>query len=164
MTNVVAPITGHVTWQSAADVNDLWEILTDVTRMGQWSPECTGCSWLNHGAPVGVGSRFRGTNRWGPMRWATICTIEVFEVDNCFAYSARHWSGAQTRWSYKFARHQAGTLIRESFESVESPTIVLLLDRLTGRPRRLKRQVRTTLARLSAFAEQRTSTSPVRGE
>jgi hypothetical protein len=164
LTMVAGPIRGHVTSHSAADVHDIWQVLTDVTRMGQWSPECTGCTWLDHGGAVGVGTRFRGTNRWGPIRWATICTIEVFDVDKCFAYSARHWSGAQTRWSYKFARHQAGTLIRQSFESVETPTIVLLLDKVTGRPHRLKRQVRTTLTRLSAFVEQGISTSPARGE
>jgi hypothetical protein len=154
ITDAVAPITGEVVWHSAADAHDIWEVLTDVTRMGQWSPECTGCEWLRPSGPVGVESRFRGTNRWGPMRWSTLCTIEVFDVDSCFAYSARHWSGAQTRWTYELVPDEAGTLIRESFESVDTPAMVLFLDRLTGRPRWLKHQVRTTLVRLSAFAEQ----------
>jgi hypothetical protein len=59
------------------------------------------------------------------MRWATTCTIEGFDADKCFSYSARHWSGAQTRRTYKLGPHEAGTLIRESFESVETPAIVL---------------------------------------
>ncbi|KZS61278.1 hypothetical protein A4G26_11075 [Mycobacterium kansasii] len=157
LTNLAAPISGYVVWYSAAGAHDIWEALTDVTRMGQWSPECTGCTWLGGGGSVGVGTRFRGSNRWGPMRWATICTIEVFDADRCFAYSARHWSGARTRWTYHLVADEAGTLISESFESVDTPAIVLFLDRLTGRPRRLKHQVRTTLARLSAFAEQHAS-------
>ncbi len=149
-----APLSGSVTAHSTAAAQDIWDALTDVTRMGEWSPECTGCRWIGDDH-IGVGAQFRGFNRWGPLRWSTTCTIDVFDVDRRFAYSARHSSGATTRWTYELRSHQAGTTVTESFESVDSPTAVLIADRLARRPGRLHRHMNATLTRLLRHVEQR---------
>lgn len=153
-----APLSGSVTAHSTAVAHDIWGALTDVTRMGEWSPECTGCTWITDG-PVGVGAQFRGFNRWGPLRWSTTCTIDVFDVDRCFAYFARHSSGATTRWTYDLRSRDTGTTVTESFASVDSPTAVLVADRLARRPGRLRRNMTTTLARLLRHVEQRDATA-----
>ncbi|MGO9151872.1 SRPBCC family protein [Mycobacterium sp.] len=153
-----APLSGGVTARSSAAAQDIWIALTDVTRMGEWSPECTGCTWITD-AHIGVGARFRGFNRWGPLRWSTTCTIDVFSVDRCFAYSARHSSGATTRWTYDLRSDETGTTVTESFESVDSPAAVLVLDRLARRPSRLHRQINATLVRLLRHVEQQGATA-----
>ena len=154
-----APLSGSVTRHSTASPHELWATLIDVTRMGEWSPECKGCEWRTPNDHIEVGAQFRGSNRWGPLRWSTTCTIEVFEIDSCFAYSARHSSGATTRWTYRLGSNEAGTTVTEAFESVNSPVAVLALDRLVGRPRRLLRHMDATLARLVHHVERHGATT-----
>jgi len=149
------PLNGQARHHSTAAPDALWDLLTDVTRMGQWSPECTGGQWLDGAIEAVEGARFRGTNRWGPLKWSTTCLVNEAERPRRFVYGARHWSGAMTRWSYELIPEASGTLLIEKFESVDSPELVLLMDRISQRPRRLQHGMSTTLARLSATAEGR---------
>lgn len=50
-----APLSGSVTRHSTASVHDLWVTLIDVTRMGEWSPECKGCEWRTPNDHIEVG-------------------------------------------------------------------------------------------------------------
>lgn len=120
---------------------------------GSWSPECTGGRWLDHAAKPVLGAHFRGANRWGPVRWSTTCEIVAIEEGRHLAFDARHWSGATTRWAFELIPDGDGTVLRERFETRDSPSWVLLLDRLAGRPRRLMSSMKTTLQRLSHWAE-----------
>ena len=38
-------------------------LVTDVRRMGEWSPECLGGAWLDGAVGSAVGTRFTGTNK-----------------------------------------------------------------------------------------------------
>jgi hypothetical protein len=67
------------------DLGQMWDLVTDVTRIGEWSPECVGGTWLN-GATGQAGSRFEGRNRFSSGFTATTtCVVtearrpEVFE-------------------------------------------------------------------------------------
>lgn len=51
-----------------------YEVVSDVTRMGEWSPENTGAVVLG-GVSMSPGTRFRGTNRSGWFRWSTRCEV-----------------------------------------------------------------------------------------
>jgi len=42
----------------------MWDLITDVARIGEWSPECKGGAWLDGGTPR-VGARFEGENHSG---------------------------------------------------------------------------------------------------
>ncbi|MGH3556080.1 MAG: SRPBCC family protein [Mycobacterium sp.] len=149
------PLSGEASRHSNVAPETLWDLLTDVTRMGQWSPECTGGQWLDGATEAAEGARFRGTNRWGPLKWSTTCHVDEADRPRRFGYRAHHRSGALTRWSYELIPDAGGTLLIEKYETVGTPTLVLLLDRISQRPRRLQRGMSTTLARLSAAAEGR---------
>ena len=57
-----------------ADIDDVWNVVRDVTRIGEWSHECLGAEWL--GATTATpGARFRGRNRAGVFRWGRVCEI-----------------------------------------------------------------------------------------
>lgn len=150
---LLKPLSGEARHHSSAEPDALWNLLTDVMRMGQWSPECLGGQWLDGATEAGEGARFRGNNRWGPLRWSTTCHVAEADRPHRFVYGARHWSGALTRWSYELIPDAQGTLLIERFETVGTPAWVLLLDRIGKRPRRLRQGMSTTLARLSAAAE-----------
>jgi uncharacterized protein YndB with AHSA1/START domain len=150
-------LAGEVSVHSAASADAIWALLRDVTQMGRWSPECTGGTWLSSGSSNTVsdplpGSQFRGTNRLGPLQWSTTCTIVAVEPGRLLVFDARHSSGATTRWVFELRPESNGTTLRESFRTINSPAVVIAIDRLAGRPRRLQKGMRATLERLSAEA------------
>ena len=64
----------------AAAASDVWSLVSDVERFGEWSPETYRVEWLTP-PPRAVGSRFRGYNRnlTGTKSWWSDC--EVLEMD-----------------------------------------------------------------------------------
>lgn len=147
-------LAAEVSRYSVAAADTIWALLSDVTQMGRWSPECRGAAWLDTSDQL-PGSRFRGANRVGPLRWSTICTIIAADPGRLLVFDARHWSGATTRWLFELSPQHTGTIVCESCRTLNSPAVIILLDRLAGRPRRLRWAMRTTLERLSEEAERR---------
>jgi uncharacterized protein YndB with AHSA1/START domain len=52
----------------AASPIAVYDLVSDLTRMGEWSPENQGAEWIE-GEPRAVGSRFLGRNRNGDVEW-----------------------------------------------------------------------------------------------
>jgi Polyketide cyclase / dehydrase and lipid transport len=150
---VINQFSGEVSVRSRATPDSLWALLSDVTEMGRWSPECTGGYWLEGATKPLLGNRFRGRNRWGILRWSTTCEVLAADPGRCLTFDARHWSGATTRWTFELVPDGDTTVLYERFETVGTPTLVLLLDRLAGRPHRLLDSMKMTLQSLSHTAE-----------
>ena len=64
-----------VTTHIDAPAERVYALVSDLPRMGEWSPENTGGRWLGSATEAAVGARFRGSNRKGIARWSTTCTI-----------------------------------------------------------------------------------------
>lgn len=58
--------TGQARIEIDASPQRVYELVSDITRMGEWSPECYRCEWLDGATTATVGARFRGHNRLGP--------------------------------------------------------------------------------------------------
>ena len=57
------------------DPGTMWDLVTDVSRIGDWSPECTGAAWLDGGQPE-RGARFAGRNEFsGGFSSAVTCVV-----------------------------------------------------------------------------------------
>jgi uncharacterized protein YndB with AHSA1/START domain len=56
------------------DPGEMWDIVTDVSRIGEWSPECTGAAWLDDGNPE-PGARFAGRNDFAGGFSATVTCV-----------------------------------------------------------------------------------------
>lgn len=50
-----------------APADRLYDIVSDVSKMGRLSPECTGGKWLGGAKGPSVDARFKGRNRRGPV-------------------------------------------------------------------------------------------------
>ena len=61
--------SGQVSIHIDAPPEHVYDLVTDVTRMGEWSPETHRCRWVEGDGPA-VGARFKGDNRRGRARWA----------------------------------------------------------------------------------------------
>jgi uncharacterized protein YndB with AHSA1/START domain len=107
----------------AADPNLVYDLLADVTRMGQWSPECYRCEWLDGASAAVEGARFRGYNRLGRFRWATTAVVTTAQRGAEFAFTVVHdkTGREETVWRYRLEPTPDGTLLSESFEFVWCP-------------------------------------------
>ncbi len=47
----------------AASPEVVWELLSDITRMAEWSPECRQCEWSGGATGPVVGARFKSRNK-----------------------------------------------------------------------------------------------------
>ncbi len=68
-----------------------WRLVTDVTRIGEFSPECIDAHWLDNASGVKVGARFEGTNRVVDGNteaiWIRPCTVTDVKAGELFAYT-----------------------------------------------------------------------------
>ena len=134
----------------------IFELLCDVTRMGEWSPECFRCEWLGDAVGARRGARFRGQNRRGWMRWSTECTVTHYEPYRVFGFETKQPVGkAQSRWQFDLEPKADGTVLRESFEVLwyVRPALGLLFGGQSNRLVQLHGGVRQTLQRIKRAAE-----------
>jgi len=149
-----APTNAKVTIEIDAAPEAVYDLVSDVTRMGEWSPECVKCEWL--GEPGAVGSTFKGHNKQGWMKWSTTAKVLSAERGKEFAFATMNGDREGTRWSYTF-EGTGPTTVTESFESISTPKLVELAEKLFLRNRQaqLEQGMAKTLAAIKAAAERK---------
>jgi hypothetical protein len=96
----------------AAAPDELYRLVSDVTRMGEWSPICTGGRW-DEGAGPHVGAWFTGRNEIPGRTWETRCQVVAAEPGREFAWEVNNgW----VYWGYTFEPEGDGTRLTESWE------------------------------------------------
>lgn len=91
----------------AATPAALYEMVSDLPRMGEWSPENTGGRWSRGGGPI-VGATFRGTNRAGWRFWRTVVTVTAADPGRRFAFDVHFAAVPISTWEYTFADADGG--------------------------------------------------------
>jgi uncharacterized protein YndB with AHSA1/START domain len=99
----------------AASPEEVYALVSDVTRMGEWSPETSSCRWVGDATGPKVGARFRGSNRRGPLLWTTTCTVTAAEPPHRFAFSVAYAGVPISDWSYTFAADGQSCTVVESW-------------------------------------------------
>ena len=89
----------------------LYDMIADVTRMGDWSPVCKAC-WWDEGDIPRVGSWFTGRNETPERTWETRSQVVAAERGREFAFVV---GGTWIRWGYSFDARDDGTLVTESW-------------------------------------------------
>ncbi|HEX2039227.1 MAG TPA: SRPBCC family protein [Acidimicrobiales bacterium] len=130
-----------------APAEKVWDLVADVTRMGEWSPETYRAVWLDGATGPTVGARFRGDNRMGLVKWSTTPTITAATRGEEFAFDT-----GSTHWRYEFHGREGGCEVTESYET-HMNVLLELASRLTLRDRALQRGMQKTLEHLKAAAE-----------
>src|SRR5919197_4969489 len=59
----------------AAPPAQVWELVTDLQLMGDWSPEYQGGEWLDGATGPVVGARFKGRNKSRGREWGSVSTL-----------------------------------------------------------------------------------------
>lgn len=92
---------------------DLYDMISDVTRMGEWSPVCRAC-WWDEGAGPAVGAWFTGRNEVpGRDPWETRSQVVTADRGREFAFAV---GGTFVRWAYTFAPAPGGAEVTESWQ------------------------------------------------
>lgn len=96
-----------------ASAQDLYDIVSDITRTGEWSPVCTSCWWDDDASAGSVGAWFTGHNVLPDRTWDTKSQVVVAEPGREFAWVV---GGKFVRWGYTLTPVDGGTVLTESWE------------------------------------------------
>jgi len=140
----------------AAAPERLYDLVSDVTRMGEWSPETTACTWVGGATGPVSGARFRGSNRAGWRRWVTQCQVVEADRGRCFSFDVGVGPLPVSRWTYRFEATGQGTKVSEEWHDRRAEWMLRISGRLMGVPDRRehnRRGMEQTLSNLKRFAE-----------
>ncbi len=148
---------GSITVHMDAPVEKVWELVSDVTRIGEFSPETFEAEWLDGATGPAVGVRFRGhvrRNGRGPVYWTT-CRITACEPGKELAFGVQSFGPKPLNtWRYRLEPSDGGTDVTESFELADVIPLRIYWALLGwARGRTNERGVRTTLERMKAVVE-----------
>ena len=139
-----------------APSEQVWAMVSDVTRIGEWSPEAVAAEWVDGATGPAVGARFKGRNKRRGS-WSTTCTVTASTPGREFAFTV---GKGETAWRYDLAPTDGGCRVTESFEIVKVPGFLGRWSTKLGtgvtwaeRENDLVVGVRETLRRLKAAAE-----------
>jgi len=79
--------------------HEVYALVSDVTRMGRWSPVCKAC-WWDEGAGPQVGAWFTGRNETPERTWETRCRVVAAEPDREFAWEVVVEGTGWVRWGF----------------------------------------------------------------
>lgn len=134
----------------------VYSLVSDVTRTGEWSPECRRCRWVDGATGPVVGARFRGYNRYRWLRWSRLNEVIVAEPGREFAFRVLpDWFNKDSSvWRYRLEARDGGTRVTESQEVHVWPgAVVRMLTSLVRRDDDMTDNIQESLRRIKAIVE-----------
>lgn len=93
-----------------ADPDSVYAMVSDITRMGQWSPVCKECWWDDPSAGAVVGAWFTGRNVLPERTWETRSQVVVADPGREFAWEVNEgW----VRWGFTIEPSDAGSALTQ---------------------------------------------------
>ena len=146
----------------ACPPQELYDLVSDVTRTGEWSPICQAC-WWDEGDRPRVGAHFTGRNVTPARTWETRSEVVAAEPGREFAWVV---GPSIVRWSYLLEPADGGTLLTETWELLPGAQDFFLQKwadqaeaQLAERTEAARKGIPVTLAAIKAVAEQEAAAS-----
>ena len=137
----------------------LYELIADVTRTPELTPDIVKVEWLDGATEAVVGARFKATNRQGRgPDWHNKPVITVADAGREIAWARTEPFAGTVQWRYRFEPEGTGTRVTESYE-VTKPLrlmgwfIIGTLYGLKDRRADLRASMERTLDRLAELTE-----------
>ncbi len=136
-----------------APVSKVWGLVSDLTKMPRWSPQCRLMK------PIGglrQGGRTVNVNRRGFLFWPTTCRITELLPEQKLAFRVNE---NHTVWTYELEPTEAGTRLIETRHAENGTTAVSnflinsLLGGVPGFEDELVEGMNASLTRIKAAAE-----------
>jgi carbon monoxide dehydrogenase subunit G len=143
--------------------DDVYVIVSDVSRIGELSPVCQSCVWDDPAQAGKEGAWFTGHNAIGEFTWDTRCKVVVAEPGREFRFINHGPNGdvELVEWGYTLEPEGDGTLVTESWQVLPAyPDMVKVGDpnidvtaRIDGMAQMAREGIKDTLANLKRVAE-----------
>lgn len=133
----------------------VYDLVSDLPRMGEWSPENQGGEWLGD-ATGELGDRFEGHNRDGDREWSVVCEVTVASRPDEFQFVVAPDMGPFVRWSYRTAdAADGGTTLTQVWDvELMPPTLVSASAEVrSARAANIRAAMAQTLLAIKATAE-----------
>jgi len=144
----------------------LYDIVSDVTRTPELSPEVVKCTWIKGATGPAVGARFKAINHAGRgPNWPNKPVVVTVEPGREFAFARTEAFAGTVEWRYRFVPDGTGTRVIESYTVTKPLSIVgwFIIDTLYGlKDRRtdLRTGMTATLDRLAEVATPSRESTP----
>jgi uncharacterized protein YndB with AHSA1/START domain len=116
----------------AAPVDTVWSLVTNLPRMGEWSPENQGGEWLNGATGPAVGVGFKGRNSNGKRAWSTKVKVIEFDAPRKFAFALMVGGRSWCDWVYVVEPTATGSRVTHSWIDRRSTLMSRLGKVVTG--------------------------------
>lgn len=150
----------HMSWDHAETVEiaatpaEVYNIVSNLERMGEWSPENKGGSWIV-GDGTNVGDRFEGNNAIGDRTWSAVAEVVRCDPGNAFCFTVGALDNPVAEWGYHLEATGQGTQVTETWKMTQLPPSLVdaTEERVQGRADMVADGMATTLAKLKASIE-----------
>ena len=149
-------LQGEVQLCIEASPDQVYAMVSDITRMGEWSPECYRCEWLDGAKVPAVGARFRGYSRANWLRWSRLVEVRAADPGQMFSFTTLtdFINKDSTNWRFRFESSNGGTLVTESYEVTQLPSLLIrVISTLARRPHDMRPHMESTLAGIKTALE-----------
>jgi uncharacterized protein YndB with AHSA1/START domain len=147
----------EVTVHMDAPPERVWDLVSDLTRMGDWSPETARVEWIGGARGPMAGAKFRGHNRFGSKKWATTGCIAEAERGRVISWDVTAGPFGVARWAYRMTpTEDGGCDVTEQMFDHRNTLIQVLGRRVSGSAHdgdHNRAGMEATLAKLKAVAE-----------
>lgn len=142
--------TGTNSIEIDAAPETVYNILTDLSRISELSPECYRAEWEDGATGPEVGAKFRGYNKNGKMEWNAGCIVVTADPGREWSFDVPADDGRKTTWRYLIESTDSGCQVTESFDA---PILDSEFFQKINRHDLLVSNVDTTLQNLKTMAE-----------
>ena len=115
------PKHGRTEAVTSASPEQVWRVLADPARLGEWSHETSRGEWLDGATAPVPGARFRARNRSGRWKWSRASEVVTADEPRTLA-----WRTIPTRayrdstvWRIELEPVDGGTRIVQTFDVLE---------------------------------------------
>ena len=96
-------------------VDTVWSLVTDLPRMGEWSPENKGGEWVKGATGPAVGAKFKGRNSNGKKSWSTMVEVNHFDPPRKFSFGLMVFGKNWCDWVYEVEPTATGCRVTHSW-------------------------------------------------
>jgi hypothetical protein len=120
------------------DQDVMWDLVTDVARIGEFSPECVGAAWLD-GSTAQPGGRFEGHNEYsGGFKSTVTCVVTEARRPDIFEWIVLDPSKLPERpgsiWRYELAPGDAPGRTKVTHRFVHGPGVTGVTEGMRENP------------------------------
>jgi len=140
----------------AASPDAVFTALTDITRMGEWSPENYASEWNDGFSEAAVGAMYTGHNRNGDKEWTTEARIVELVPNQRFFFDCLARDFVFAKWGYSVEAIDGGSRVTEHWQDLRPEAALERSKSISGVEDRAvhnRAGMEATLERLAAALE-----------